>query len=487
MEVKATVTMGKRAAVNQMSIKKLENRINQLNPDPIKVMVRLEKAGKEEKGVAKSKQPTLDEAYSYMDVKKPPFSFAVMIRMPDLDPYLSGALDAIATDVSASKMEVVYTGDGEPPEKELEELNKFFFKSNDPTDPMSLQEKLRICTLDFLICGSWNLEITQLGIVPVDLVHAPSEFIRVKTDLTGYKMTKNAKSVDFNLFGTKFEDKHNQIMRAINKKPGFRIYGKPIIYSLVNTVLMNSLRDEKNLQFFDQGNLADLLVMVENVISAATRDSLVADYQNTSTGQQSMYLLDGVGKAHIEQIKRDMESSSLTELEQNNSQRVLTALRVPPSKVAIFKDANRANTITQDEVFQDEVISPIQQSYKTKFDYLIQNILEKPDFEFVFTPTAIKDRKEDAEINQLNLSAGVDTLNDILRSLGKETVEFGDKHLIFSKYAKGAIIDMETGKFLVQPETGKESGAEEFIKRLVGLRLAIQKQLEEGNETGCSS
>lgn len=482
MENEVTVTVGKKK-VSKLSVRQLENRINQQNPDPLKRLAQ-EKlktdAGKE----AKSKQPTLDEAYSIMDVKKPPFSFAVMIRMPDLDPYLSGALDAIATDVSACKMEIVYKGDGEPPEAPLEMLNTFFFKSNDPTDPMSLQEKVRVCTLDYLMCGSWNLEITQLGIDPVDLVHAPAEFIRVKSDLSGYKMTKNGKSVDFNLFGTPFAENINQFMRVINKKPGHRVYGKPIIYSLVNTVLMNSLRDEKNLQFFDQGSLADLLVMIENGIDVTVRDSLVADYQNTGTGQQSMYLMDGVGKATIEQVKRDLESSSLTDLEQNNIQRVLTALRVPPSKVAIYKDANRANTITQDEVFQDEVIAPIQRSFKTKFDYFIQNVIKETDFEFIFTPTALKDRKMEAEVDAIEQGTGVATLNDLLRKAGKETVKFGDRHLIFSKYAKGAILDMETGEFLVQPEPPEGASAEtELVTRLLSLRNMVQQRLEKDDES----
>ena len=477
METTTTVTVGKKK-VSQMSVRRLENRINQQNPDPIRRLANKESSSKGD--VAKSKQPTLDEAYSIMDVIKPPFSFAVMVRMPDLDPYLSGALDAIATDVSACKMEIAYTGKGEPPEKPLEMLDTFFFKSNDPTDPASLQEKVRVCALDYLMCGSWNLEITQLGVVPVDLVHAPAEFIRVKSDLSGYRMIKYGKSVDFNLFGTEFESDVNQFMRGINKKPGHRVYGKPIQYCLVNTVLMNSLRDEKNLQFFDQGSLADLLVLIENAIDSTVRDGLIADYQNTGAGQQAMYLLDGVGKAHIEQIKRDLESSSLTELEQNNIQRVLTALRVPPSKVAIYKDANRANTITQDEVFQDEVIAPIQKSFKTKFDFLIQDIIKEPDFEFVFTPTALKDRKVEAEVDAIEQGTGVATLNDLLRKAGKETVEFGDKHLLFSKYAKGAIIDMETGKFLIQPDISEGPGAEtELVKRLIRLRQIIQDKMEE--------
>ena len=481
METTATATVGKRIA-SKLTVKILENRINNKYPDPIQRLARdLLVKGESEKS-AKSKQPTLDASYSYMDVIKPPFSFSVMLRMPDLDPYLSGALDAIATDVSACSMEIVYKGEGEPKDETVDLLSDFFFTSNDPEHLMSLNEKLKVCTLDYLICGSWNLEITQLDGKPVDLIHAPTEFIRVKKDLTGYKMTKGGASVEFDLFGGKLDNDNNQIMRAINKKPGHRVYGKPILYPLTNTILMNSLRDEKNLQFFDQGSLADLLVLIENSIDSSVRDSLIADYQNTGTGQQSMYLMDGVGKAVIEQIKRDLEAGSVTELESNNLQRVLSALRVPPAKVAIFKDANRANTITQDEVFQDEVIAPIQKMFKTRFDFFIQNVVGEKDYEFSLSATALKDRKEESEINSEYQQNGVYTLNDVLRSLGKETVAFGDKHLLFSKYAKGAIIDMDTGTFLVQPEAGTPGAETELVERLIRLRKTIQQKLNTDAE-----
>jgi len=226
-------------------IESLKDRIEREFPDPV---MRLAQGDKEKSG---SQQPDLNKVYEGMEILRPPFSMSIMARLLDLDPYLAGAVNAIAVIVSACDMEIKWKGDGKEDKSARKVLEEFFFESNDPTDPMSLNEKIRSCAIDYIALGSWNLEIIQGGkklIEPVDLVHAPAEFVRVKKGMTGYVMAKNNEKVEFSLYGDPNRDtKQHQILRAINKQPGHRVYGKPSTYVLVNTVLMNSLRDEKNL------------------------------------------------------------------------------------------------------------------------------------------------------------------------------------------------------------------------------------------------
>jgi len=145
---------------------------------------------------------------------------------------------------------------------------------------------------------------------------------------------------------------------------------------------------------------ADLLILVEENIDKAVKEQITADYHNTSDGSETLYILDGVGKSVVEQIKRDIEGKAFEKLEGNNRQRVLTALRVPPAKVAIYEDANRANTLTQDETFRNEVIKPIQDTFKYRFEHLIKYGFGFENWKFVFKPLSLQNRKDEEEIQK---------------------------------------------------------------------------------------
>ncbi len=472
MTRKANLSIGKRYGLQE--IESLKSRIELEYPDPV---MRL--AQGKEKG--KSQQPDLNKAYEGMDILRPPFSMAIMARLLDLDPYLAGAVNAIATDVSACDMEIKWTGEGDEKKEERKKLEEFFFESSDPTNPMSLNEKIKSCATDYISLGSWNLEIVEGGQTLIDLVHAPAEFVRVKKSMTGFVMVKNNEKVEFSQYGDPNRDKkQNQILRAINKMPGHRVYGKPETYALVNTVLMNSLRDEKNLHWFDQGVLADLLVLIEENIEIGIRDQIVADYQNTSDGSQTMYILDGVGKSAVEQIKRDLEGKAFETLEGNNRQRVLTALRVPPAKAAIYEDANRANTLTQDEVFQNEVTKPIQKTFKVRFDHLIKHGFEFENWEFVLKPLSLRDRKEEALIEKIYLDKAVHSINETKAMLNEPPVKGGDRRLINTPLG---LVDIDTWEIAVaapevNPETAErlaKTGTVDFVGKLIDLRKEIQK------------
>jgi hypothetical protein len=472
MRKKTDITIAKRTRQQVQDIKK---KIAEEFPDPV---LRLE----ETKKLSGSKQPNLEEAYEGLQLIAPPFSPSVMTALPDLDPYLGGAIEAIAVNVGACDMEIKWTGDGNEKEREREILEAFFFESNDPTNPMSLQEKVGVCSVDYVELGSWNLEITEAGGKPVDLVHAPAEYMRVKSDQSGYKMVKGSKSVEFELYGKPDRDKSlNQILRAIRKRPGHRVYGKPIIYPLVNTVLINSLRDEKNLNWFDQGALADLLILLEENIEKGIKDQIVADYMNTGDGTETMYILDGVGKAVVEQIKRTLEDTSLEALEGNNRQRALTTLRVPPAKVGIYEDANRANTLTQDETFRNEVTKPIQDTFRVRFNHIIKHAFEFENWEFAFKPLSLRDRKEEAEIHQIYGEMGAENVNEIREAaLNKEPVEGGDRRVINTPLG---LVDLGTWEIAVAdamntPEVQERLAKYEthqLIMRLVELRRELMK------------
>jgi len=472
MERKPGVTIARR---------KVESAAEKLLIDPLMRLAATEKK-------SGSKQINLDKTYEQRSLIKPPFSMQLMARLTDLDPYLEGAVDAIARNVSACEMEVKWTGKGGEKKDERTILETFFFESNDPTNPMSLQEKLCICTVDYVTLGSWNLEIVQGGAALKDLIHAPAEFIRVrigekegKKDIVGYTMIKNEEEAKFALYGDKDRDKEiNQILRAINKKPGHRVYGKPMTLSLVGTVFMNALRDERNLDWFDQEALADLLILVEESIDKKIKDQITADYQNSGDGTQAMYILDGVGKSVVEQIKRELEGKSFEAMESNHRQRVLSTLRTPPAKVAIYEDANRANTITQDETFRIEVIKPIQDTFRVRFNHLIKYGFGFENWDFVIRPYSLKDRKEEAEILGTYLDHAIYTVNKALDELNMGPVPGGDRRVMNTPLG---LVDLDTWEIAVADPTNnpdlaarlKTREAGEFIMKLVELRKELQK------------
>lgn len=470
---------------NTDTLRMLKNEIEAgVHMDPV---LRLAKdQAKDGSNQGKSKQPNLETAYSSMHVLQPPFSMPVMIKLPDLDPYLSGALEAIATNVSACNLDLVYSpvGDEEPPASELEALTDFFFTSNDPTHPASLHEKIESATMDYLCLGSWNLELVQFDKRFTDMLHMPAEYVRVKDSLDGYKMIKNSQTVEFDMYGVPVVD--NQVLRCIRKRPGHRVYGKPIHYSLANTVLINSLRDEKNLNWFRGGALSDIFLTIEEGIDPDMKERIIADYMDTGDGESALYIIDAVGNSSLSHIKREIEGVSMDRMEENNRQRVYTALRVPPAKVATYEDANRANTITQDEVFQNEVIQPIQQTYMTRFDHIIRYHFEFERWNFQFTPMALKDQKIEAEVLTRYMEFGVYGINDVLKILGEKPVAGGERRIIF---APQGLIDVETGEDILSVNGSYEAqerlAAAKAMTAVTKLREVIKKRVHD--DAGCQS
>jgi hypothetical protein len=464
MERKEAVTVMRRERQN-VDLKAFRQRIEDESPDPL-LQVRMEEVGK-------SQQPNLEEAYEAYNCIKPPFSMAVMTSLLDLDPYLAGGVEAIAENVSACDCEIAWTGEGEGNKTQREELEAFFFESNDPTNPMSLQEKMRVCAVDYVALGSWNLEVVQGGQKLVDLVHAPAEYVRVIKGMESYLMVKNATKAPFAMYGKPDRDTTvNQILRAIRKRPGHRVYGKPATYSLINTVLMNALRDEKNLTWFDQGALSDLLVLLEEGIDEKIQKQIEADYQNSGDGSQNMFLLSGVGKGTVHELKRSLEDESITKMEGNNRQRVLSTLRVPPAKVAVYEDANRANSITQDETFRAEVIKPIQDTFRVRFNHLIKHGFGYEGWEFRIKPYAMRDRKQEAEIEKIYLDAAVYTVNMILEKQNQPKVPGGDRRVMNTPLG---LVDLDTMKLVVaDASAGAATGAARLVERLMWLRQELQ-------------
>jgi len=95
---------------NHQEIQALKERIESDSPDPVLRLARDSVKGK-------SQQPNLESAHGMYDSLNPPFSMSIMTALLELDPYLAGAIGAIAVNVSACDMEIQWTGDGDENKK----------------------------------------------------------------------------------------------------------------------------------------------------------------------------------------------------------------------------------------------------------------------------------------------------------------------------------------------------------------------------------
>jgi hypothetical protein len=153
---------------------------------------------------------------------------------------------------------------------------------------------------------------------------------------------------------------------------------------------------------------------------------------------------------------------------------------VPPAKVALYENANRANTLTQDEVFFNEVVKPIQDTFKTRFDHLIKNGFEYKNWEFIFKPLSLKDRKAEADIDKIYTDIGVHSVNEIKAKLNESPVEGGDRRVINTPLG---LVDLNTWEIAVAAgpvnqeavaRLAKKEGID-LVMRLVELRKELQK------------
>lgn len=185
----------------------------------------------------------------------------------------------------------------------------------------------------------WLLDSTNIEIVPDSQL-----FIR---------------SYILNVNGTQRVIDPGQIIHFKRFNPFNMYYGLGTLQAIGDTVETELFRQMFDKQFFKNGAVVKGVLSFKDPLDENTKKRIAAEWRKMHAGIKNSFktaLLDnGATYQQISMSQKDME---MPELARQSRDKILAAFGVPPSKLGLVEDANRANSAEQDKTFLSETMAP---------------------------------------------------------------------------------------------------------------------------------
>jgi hypothetical protein len=109
------------------------------------------------------------------------------------------------------------------------------------------------------------------------------------------------------------------------------------------------------------------------------------------------------------------------------------------SQQRLQKQMNRASAESSQEASEEEGLEPDKKYIKDKVNYLIQYKFGYPDYEFVFQETRERDIAKQAAADQIYVTCGVNTVNEIRKNKGDDPSNDPAANLLLIKVGTGTV------------------------------------------------
>lgn len=316
----------------------------------------------------------------------------------------------------------------DPRSKEFEPIVSLLAQPN-PND--TLEEVLAEISIDLHIYGDAYLEIVRdkKG-NPVALynIYAPS--LRVKVDahgtVIGYIqkpmgiLSQNSNVVEFEA---------NEIAHFRLANPGNEVYGLSPIESLDIVIETDIYAQEYNLHFFKNHAVPRLHVDLANCTLPQlkrVREYFNKEFKGANNAHKTIVTEGGAKIVAIGTKPNDMEFLKQRKFSRDE---ICSVFGVPPMKLGIFEDVNRASSKEADKSFKSEKIIPLQRMIAKKLNGTVIKEFDKTGekIRFEFVEVDLRDAKEQAQIDKIDIESGVLTKDEVRKKRGLPPLEKPDE------------------------------------------------------------
>jgi len=297
-------------------------------------------------------------------------------------------------------------------------LNLLAFPNPDDTFEEVLAE---ICT-DLHIYGDAYIEIVkdkQGNPVALYNIYVPS--MRVMVDEHGTILGYIQKPMGLLSGGSKAVTfKADEIAHFRLPNPGNEVYGLSPIESLDTVIETDLYAQDYNKNFFKNHAVPRLHVDLGNCTLPQlkrVREYFAKEIQGVANSHKTIVTEGGAKITPIGTSPNDMEFLNQRKFSRDE---ICSVFGVPPMKLGIFEDVNRASALESDKSFKSEKIIPLQRMLSKKITSTIvkkfNRIGNKVKFEFV--EVDLRDAKEQAQIDQIDIDSGVMIIDEVRRKRG---------------------------------------------------------------------
>jgi HK97 family phage portal protein len=185
----------------------------------------------------------------------------------------------------------------------------------------------------------WLLDSRNMSVVP-----------DMKNLISGYVYEVNGKQIPLDL---------DEVIHFKSFNPFNPFMGMGTLQAIGAMLETEQYRDDYDKAFFKNGAVLSGVLQTPKTLSKAVFDRLKREFRAVYGGARNAHKIavfeEGLEFKQITLSQRDME---FLEMARFNRDRILAAFGVPPSKLGLVEDANRANSEAQDKTFMSETMFP---------------------------------------------------------------------------------------------------------------------------------
>jgi PBSX family phage portal protein len=470
-------------AANKLSGRKLRRRYNDL----AKVFEGESGAG------AKHEEEDGPRGYDLFQVVEPPYNIEALAQLYDEHAIHHACIDARVMNtvglgnswdqtLKAERKTEKVAGDADKRDRwrktlqrEAEDLN---LKIDSLNVEDSFQETLIKIWTDTLATGNGYMEIGRNQDGSIGYIgHIPAKLIRVRKPRDGFvQYAVKTRAIFFRNFGDTEtpnpfgnDPNPNEILHFKMYSPTNNFYGIPPAVSAAAAIMGDKYAKEYNIDYFENKAIPRYAIIIKGVkLSEKSKKELVNYFRKEVKGKNHGTLLiplptlTGSGKdtdIKFEKLEADVTDASFDKYRKANRDEIVSAYRVPPTKISIYEDANLAISRDGDKTFKTQVVGPDQVIIAKKLNRIIIEFSENLLWEFKQLDLIDEDIK--SRIHDRYLRTQVLTPNDVRLDIGEIPREGADDPLTWTPDAK-MIADEKQREFtLKHPETQPGGGGNE--------------------------
>jgi PBSX family phage portal protein len=405
--------------------------------------------------------------YQIFDVVEPPYSLDYLAKLYEINPTHYAAVNAKVSNIVGlgynfvesyktkralenSKKQQKLQQTLADHKNELEQQLKSFNKED------TLTEVFIKVWRDYETTGNGYIEIGRKKDKTIGYIgHIPSQTIRIRKPRDGFVQLSGQKAVFFANFGAGTDDDGkpqivrdpvnggtgpNEIIHIKKYSPTSGYYGIPDIVAAKQAVAGNEFAARYNLDYFENKAMPRYVILLKGAKLGQTAESkLLQFFESNLKGQNQRTVFiplppdtpNGQVEMKFEQVGPDIQDSSFTNYRSANIDDILTAHRVPITKVSVADAASLAIAKDADKTFKEQVCAPEQSIFEAKVARIIEELTDA--FDLKFNEMTLTDEETQAKIDDLYIKNGTDLSNEVRSRRGLGPVPGGDTRVELNK------------------------------------------------------
>lgn len=409
---------------------------------------------------SKYRDPEQIVGYSVFGVVEPPYDVVALGQLYDESSILHSVVDARVMNTvglgvtwsptfkakkqieKAAKNESASDRIRTAHQKEIETLNEIFENLNEEE---TFTETMIRVWLDVLTIGNGYLEIGRTKTGKIGYVgYVPAVLTRVRRDRDGFVQMANGIGVFFRNFGDSTtpdpingDTQPNEIIHFKLYSPNNTYYGIPPSVSALHAIIGDKFAKEYNIDYFENKAIPRYAIILKGVkLSEKSKRELIQYFRNEVKGKNHGTLVvpipatvasNNQADIKFEKLEADVQEGSFDKYRKSNRDEIVTAYRVPPTKIGIQDNANLAVSRDADRTFKTQVTGPDQIIAAKKINRVVKEFTDL--FCLEFAQLDLIDEDTQSRIHDRYARLEVITPNEIRADIGKQPIAGGDKPL----------------------------------------------------------